>query len=177
MDNQRLVERIQRATKDMFSMMLGMEASELAPYEEQGMTESFDGIVSLVGIGGPWTGMGTVYCGAELALQVTEKMLMTEQTEVNEEVLDAMAELANIIVGNVKTSLEADLGPLVLSIPTVIFGRNYKALNVMGRSRLVAPFVVDGLSFSVKFCLVPREARQSGRTSGMFHQLTSGNLA
>ena len=53
-------------------------------------------------------------------------MLMTEASAVNEEVLDAMAELTNMVIGNVKTKLESQLGPLGLSIPTVVYGRNFK---------------------------------------------------
>jgi hypothetical protein len=37
-----------------------------------------------------------------------------------------MAELTNMIVGNVKTELECKLGPLGLSIPTVVYGRKVK---------------------------------------------------
>ena len=34
-------------------------------------------------------------------------MLMTESTAVNEEVLDAVAEMTNMIIGSVKTDLES----------------------------------------------------------------------
>ncbi len=53
-------------------------------------------------------------------------MLMTEAPSVNEDVLDAVAELTNMIIGNVKTELEAQVGPLGLSIPTVVYGRNFQ---------------------------------------------------
>ena len=42
---------------------------------------------------------------------------------MNEEVLDAMAQLTNMIVGSVKVELESKLGPLGLSVPTVVYGR------------------------------------------------------
>ncbi len=173
MDNQRVVELIVSSTKDVFSMMLGLEIEASDSYEEEGTTESFDGLVALVGMGGPWTGMGTVYCGTDLALKLTGTMFMTEQTVVNDEVMDAMAEMANMIVGNVKTALESDLGPMVLSIPTVIYGRNYKALNGMGKPRVVVPFQVEGHQFDVKFVLVQQQEKK-GRTSGMVQQMVEG---
>lgn len=172
MNNQQIIGLVQDATKEVFSMMLGMDPTSGDPYEETGATESFAGVVALVGIGGPWVGMGTIYCGTELALQVTGAMLMQEQNTVNDEVLDAMAELANMIVGNVKTILEEELGPLMLSIPTVIFGRNYQALNGMGKSRVVVPFEVAGHKMFVKFFLTRQEATQQGRQSGMAQMLT-----
>jgi chemotaxis protein CheX len=53
-------------------------------------------------------------------------MLLAEDSSVSEEVLDAIAEVTNMIIGHVKSSLERHLGPLGLSIPTVVFGRNFK---------------------------------------------------
>jgi chemotaxis protein CheX len=44
---------------------------------------------------------------------------MTEASSVDEDVLDAVAEITNMIIGSVKTDLEGELGPLGLSIPTV----------------------------------------------------------
>jgi chemotaxis protein CheX len=171
MNQERVIELIRNSTKEIFSMMLGMDVTNQEAFEEKSASESFVGVVSLVGIAGPWAGIGTVYCGTELALKLTSAMLMQEQASVNDEVLDAMAELANMIVGNVKTVLEEELGSLVLSIPTVIYGRNYKALNGMGRSRIVVPFIVDGMQMWVKFCLVKQESPAGGRYSGIIHTL------
>jgi chemotaxis protein CheX len=171
MNNERVIELIVSSTREVFSMMMGMEAVPGKAFEETSTTESFAGVVSLVGIGGPWAGIGTIYCGTELALKLTGTMLMEEQTVVSDDVLDAMAELANMIIGNVKTTLEEELGALVLSIPTVIYGRNYKALNGMGKARVVVPFTVEGKELCVKFCLVRQEETIGGRQSGIVHSL------
>ena len=69
---------------------------------------------------------GSISCTPALACRICSQMLMTESTAVDEEVLDAVAELTNMIIGSVKTDLEQHLGPLGLSIPTVVFGRNFK---------------------------------------------------
>jgi chemotaxis protein CheX len=154
MEEAKIVEMIRSATQEVFQTMLSMEAEPLESFTEHGASESFDGIVSLVGIAGAWSGTGSIYCGSELALQVTSTMFMTEETSVNQDVLDAMSELANMIVGNVKSMLESDLGPLGLSIPTVIYGRNYRALSGGMRERVVVPFQCNGQRLIVKFCLV-----------------------
>lgn len=148
-------------------MMLGVEAEIGEPYEESGTTETFSGIVSLVSISGDWAGMGSIYCGTELALRLTGMMLLDDQVStVNDDVLDAMAELGNMIVGNVKTMLEAELGPLSLSIPTVIYGRNYRALHGIGKTRIVVPFEVAGGTLTVKFYILPQATANRGRHSG-----------
>jgi chemotaxis protein CheX len=84
-------------------------------------------------------------------------MLMTETASVNDEVLDAVAELTNMIIGGVKTGLEATLGPLGLSIPTVVYGRNFKARGAGNAEWIVAPFTWDGEQLVVKLCLAPNE--------------------
>ena len=154
MDEAKITEMVRSATQEVFQTMLSMEAEPGESYMEQGTSESYDGLVALVGIAGKWTGMGSIYCTAELAMRVTSVMFMAEETSVNLEVLDAMSELANMIVGNVKSMLESELGPLGLSIPTVIYGRNYRALSGGARERLVVPFLCESHRIEVKICLV-----------------------
>ena len=171
MDEAKITEMVRAATDEVFRTMLSMEVEPGESYTEQGASESYDGLVALVGIAGAWTGTGSLYCTSELALRVTSTMFMTEETSVNLEVLDAMSELANMIIGNVKSMLETDLGPLGLSIPTVIYGRNYRALSGGNRERLVIPFHCEGQRMDVKICLV-RGSESSGagtRFAGALH--------
>jgi chemotaxis protein CheX len=167
MEEAKLVEMVRAATQDVFQTMLSREVQALDWYVARGLAESFDGIVSLVGIAGTWTGTGSVYCGSELAMEVASTMFMSQQTSVNQEVLDAMAELANIIVGNVKSMLEGELGPLGLSIPTVIYGRNYCALSGGSRQPIVVPFQCNGYRLEVKICLVKQMHASLAGTRGL----------
>jgi CheY-specific phosphatase CheX len=43
---------------------------------------------------------------------------------VDEEVLDAVGEITNMVVGGFKNLLEAHVGPLQMSIPSIVFGKN-----------------------------------------------------
>jgi chemotaxis protein CheX len=84
-------------------------------------------------------------------------MLMCEATAVNEEVLDAVAELTNMIVGSVKTELEHHLGPLGLSIPTVVYGRNFKTKSAGNAQWIVGRFRWDDDILVVSLCLEPKD--------------------
>ena len=84
-------------------------------------------------------------------------MLMTESTAVDEDVLDAVAELTNMIIGSVKTDLEEHLGPLGLSIPTVVFGRNFRTRSAGNTEWIVVRFHWDDDCLLVKLCLTPAE--------------------
>jgi chemotaxis protein CheX len=166
MEEAKITEMVRAATQEVFQTMLSMDVESGEPYMEHGASESYDGLVALVGIAGKWTGTGSLYCTTELALKVTSTMFMSDIAAVNLEVLDAMSELANMIIGNVKSMLESELGALGLSIPTVIYGRNYRALSGGNRERLVVPFECDGKRMDVKLCLV--EGSESGMAGTRF---------
>jgi len=149
-------ESVTKAALEVFSTMLGVEIRKGAVKLEKGQPGSNDGVVAFIGLAGAWAGTGSLGCSPALACRICSQMLLTESAAVDEEVLDAVAELTNMIVGNVKTDLEEQLGPLGLSIPTVVFGRNFKTKS--GSSEwIVVEFQWDDESFFVKLCLAPRE--------------------
>ena len=69
-----------------------------------------------MGLAGSWTGAGAIACTAEFC-KISAKLLMSEYSSVNEEVLDAVGEVTNMVIGNFKNSSEDLPGPLGLSIP------------------------------------------------------------
>ncbi len=82
-------------------------------------------------------------------------MAMAEHSAVTEEVLDAIGELGNMIIGNVKTELEGTEGPLAVGPPTVIFGRNYHARSSAVREWLVVPFQCGEDRLEIDIFLAP----------------------
>jgi hypothetical protein len=81
-----------------------------------------DVVSSWVDIIGPWTGSVVVTCAPATAAALTESVLMTRPPEVvdDEDVADALGELANVLGGNIKSVLpgESRLGlPRVGSAP------------------------------------------------------------
>jgi chemotaxis protein CheX len=77
---------------------------------------------------------------------------MADFQVIDSEVLDAMSEISNIIFGNVKTMLEEQVGLLGLSIPTVIFGRNFCTRSV-GEQWIAVPLRVDEQDLDLRMCL------------------------
>ena len=124
---QEIEQAIFAAARDVFGTMLNLPL-EIDPSVMRNdiEPEPFHGVVALVGIAGPWTGTGHISCTPQFAQKLAGALLMTEYGSVNDDVLDAVAEVANMIVGNVKTYFEERLGPLGLTVPTVIYGRNYQ---------------------------------------------------
>jgi chemotaxis protein CheX len=152
-----IVDCIASASVNVFTTMLGAEIRQGEVSLETGSPDANDGVVSLIGLAGTWTGAGSLSCSPVLACRVCSHMLMTESTSVNEEVLDAVAELTNMIIGSVKTDLEQHLGPLGLSIPTVVFGRNFKTRTTGNTEWIVVRFYWDDECLVVKVCLTRNE--------------------
>src|SRR3954447_18981097 len=110
--------------------MLGLTPEHQHAYQNAAAPLSGNGIVSLIGLAGTWVGTGSICCGVSLGCKVAGQLMMSEYDSVTDDVLDAVAEVTNMIIGNVKTALEDHFGPMGLSIPTVIYGRNFSSRTV-----------------------------------------------
>jgi len=155
--NEIIVKSVTESTLQVFSTMLGVEIASGVAAIETGMPEANEGVVSFIGVAGSWAGTGSVSCSPALACRICAQMLMCEAPAVNEEVLDTVAELTNMIVGSVKTDLEQHLGPLGLSIPTVVYGRNFKTKSAGSTEWIIVRFQWDEEPLVVKLCLEPKE--------------------
>jgi chemotaxis protein CheX len=148
---------IRHSVLEVFTTMLSVNLDPGEVLAEAPSPEPTEGVVSFIGLAGAWAGTGTIMCSAAVACRICSQMLMAEAQSVNEDVLDAIAELTNIVVGSVKNDLEQHLGPLGLSIPTVVFGRNFKTKSSAHAEWVVERFRWDGEDFLVKICLAPTE--------------------
>ena len=146
---------IRAATGEVFSVMLGIDvAAGDAQMAQAGQNHS--GVVAVLGLTGAWGGSGQLSCESALALRIASKLLMADYEAVDEEVLDAIAEVANMIVGNVKTTLENTLGPMELSAPAVFFVGDF-ATRVVGNPQMVrVPFTCAEGSLTVQIVLKSR---------------------
>jgi len=157
-----IVSSIRAAAEEVFATMLGADLAFLESYYNKGPSHPLDGVICLIGMAGKWTGTGTISCSAEFACHIASMMLMAEYTVVDAEVLDAVAEIANMILGNVKTELEKKLGPMGMSIPTAIFGKNFLAKSYGDDSWTVVVFECQGQKLEVKLFLKPGSTAATG---------------
>jgi chemotaxis protein CheX len=156
-----LSEAIKTATHDVFSTMLGAELKPGDVYVEKQEAAPASGIVSLIGLAGPWVGTGSLSCPASFACRIASQMLMTEYPAISEDVLDAVAEITNMIIGNVKTTLENRLGSMLLSTPTVIYGHNFQTRSARNQEWTVVPFDWDSERMCVQVCIAPNPDAES----------------
>lgn len=150
-----IIDGIYSATAKVFSTMLGTEVVAGEAVNEEAAPGPTEGVVSLIGLAGVWVGTGSISCDSATACKLSSQFLMTEFSSVTEDVLDAIAELTNMIIGNFKTRLEERLGPMGLSIPTVIYGRNFTTRTLSTKNWTLIPFESAFGRFDVHICVAP----------------------
>lgn len=156
--HENLIEVVRTTTIEVFSTMLGVEVAALAPTVAKQLTTRNSGLVAIVGMAGAVSGSGSFCLSQNLACRVSSRFLMQdpEFDEVNDDVLDAVAELSNMIVGGLKTILEEQFGPMGLSIPQIVFGENYVTRSSSAGDRIAIPFECQdgGEIFNVVICII-----------------------
>ncbi len=155
LDPEVVIKSVVDSVTEVFDMMLGMEVSFNGSLTESQKSES--GLIALVGITGEWGGSGIFCCGPEFANRICEFMIGAApgKLAVDHEVMDVIAEVTNMIVGNVKNYLEPVTGSLAISIPTVIHGRNFQFRNIAGLKGTTLSFSTGEDLFEVRFALAP----------------------
>jgi chemotaxis protein CheX len=155
MDRQEIIEAVHSATSLVFSTMMDLEVLTGPAHIETTSPSTTEGVMAFVGLAGPWVGSGVIACGSATACRLSSLFLMAETSEVNEDVLDAVGELANMIFGNFKTAAEVVVGPLGLSVPTVIYGKNFVSRSLGKSEWIVIPFECPDGPFEIRIWFTP----------------------
>ena len=110
------------AAQEVFTSML---SAQLTREDTKGESVApFDGVMSFVGLTGEWSGTGLLICDGAVACDVASRLLMTSCEGNTDEVLDAVGEVTNMVIGSLKNWLEGHLGAMNMSTPTVVYGKN-----------------------------------------------------
>jgi chemotaxis protein CheX len=173
MDKNTLASFIFSAAEETFATMLGLQVTRgETSADNPETTTATERVVALIGLAGYYNGTGIISCSPELACKLSSQMLMSDLRVIDSEVLDAMSEISNIIFGNVKTMLEEQVGLLGLSIPTVIFGRNFCTRSV-GEQWIAVPLKVDEHDLDLRMCL---SQNHSSAKQNMVRQPVSASI-
>ncbi|MCD6507354.1 chemotaxis protein CheX [Candidatus Poribacteria bacterium] len=98
-------------------------------------------ITALIGLSGKARGTVALLFPAKTALMITRRFLETDKIfKIDDTVIDAVAEMVNIVAGSAKRQLSDELGLIKLSLPTVVRGRNFEIKYPTGSVWLQIPF-------------------------------------
>ncbi|RII29985.1 MAG: chemotaxis protein CheX [Geobacter sp.] len=152
MNEEQLAKYVIDATREVFSTMVMMDPADDYPIKEP-LNRFRCSITGMVGFAGTYSGVVSIHCPVALALKITSSMLGMECEEVNEDLNDAIGEIANMLGGNVKQVLSKGGLDVKLSIPTVISGEDYTINSLSDSDCVVIPFNIDDDRFIVGLTL------------------------
>lgn len=108
-----------RVVEAVFETMLGLAVEPV----ETPWTAAPDRVTAAVYFVGLWNGAIVLECSPSQACSFTQLLLSGERpTVINDDVRDALGELANMLAGNLKSVLPRGAG---LSVPSITVGTDY----------------------------------------------------
>lgn len=166
---------VRSAVENVCGTMLGCEVVVGKTRQIGHPLQESDGVVALLGMAGPWVGTGALTCKPELACKLAGAFLLTEYDTVNDDVLDAVAELANMVIGNLKVAIEEEVGEMGLSTPTTIFGASFTTKIGGSEEWTLIPVEVCGGELLVQICILPNDrGKANNRADLVGHMLVRG---
>lgn len=144
-----LAKCISEATQEIFQSMLMAEARPAAPIQTRS-NKFTDSVSGLVGLAGNYRGMLAIHVPNAVAMSITSKFLFMEIEEIDDDVKDAIGELANMLAGSVKSMLTETGSGLKLAIPSAISGTEYEVECLSDAEGVIVPFSMDEGEFLVE---------------------------
>ncbi len=140
------------STQDIFSsmMMLDVTPGESFKRSDEKLSNSISGII---GLAGNTKGMLAIHMTNQAALAVTTAFLGMDVEEIDEDVRDAIGELANMLAGSIKSILDPGGSDIKLSMPSAIYGEDYTIDCLADAQSVTVPFAFDGMGFMVELQL------------------------
>jgi chemotaxis protein CheX len=129
---------LELASREVFEIMLGCKL-ELQAEPPSALGD----ITAMVGLAGQLCGLLTLRCTTKSAAIMTSKMLGVAVDQVDEQMCDALGEIANMVAGNFKNKLTGMADKCMLSVPTVITGSDYSCRSMANTGPMELIFLFE----------------------------------
>lgn len=145
-------QQIIAATEEIFSSMLMLEVAPGVPFKRSNEPLK-NSISGLIGLAGKSKGLLAIHLPDATAIAITTAFLGIEVAEIDDDVRDAIGELANMLGGSIKSALDPLGGDIQLSMPSAIYGEEYAIDCLADALKVTVPFELDGSTFLVELQL------------------------
>jgi chemotaxis protein CheX len=138
-------ENLDKSVDEVFSTMLGVhcESGEYPIGHEPEL------VTAVVGFGGAMSGACVLRMGQTIAIRMASKMTGMNIAELDDTVTDAAGEICNMLAGTWKGHVpEVSVG-CMLSVPTVVTGRDYQIHVQKPEFRIGRAYHFEGHLFEV----------------------------
>lgn len=142
-------QHIIESTQEIFSSMIMLDIAPGEPFKRNDdcLRNSISGII---GLAGTTKGLLAIHLSNDAALAVTTAFLGMDVDQINEDVRDAVGELANMLGGSLKAVLDPNGSDIQLSMPSAIHGEEYSVDCLANASTVSVPFKVEDHRFTVE---------------------------
>jgi|SRR5882672_547308 len=146
---------INETVRDLFETMLATKAEPTADPVPKGP----DTITAIMAFVGSWKGDLLLECGRGQALAFAQRFLQTDDLDPHsEDVTSTVAEMSNIIAGNLKVVLPAGVS---MGTPSVVEGGHYDVRICGAKVINETFFVTDAGPFAIR--LIEASGQNKGR--------------
>ena len=145
-------QHIIESTQEIFSSMIMLEVSPGEPFKRND-DRLKDSISGIIGLAGATKGLLAIHLPKATALTVTTAFLGMEVGEIDENVRDAVGELANMLGGSIKSVVDPNGSDVQLSMPSAIYGEEYSVDCLADAETITVPFSFDEHHFMVELQL------------------------
>ncbi len=146
-----LAQIVIQATTEIYDTMIMADIHTEPPLSEplRDFTRYVSGIVGLAGL---CQGMLAIHAPEKVAMGITNDFLGMEVESVDDDVKDAISELANMVGGSVKPALSPNGKDIQLSLPSVFHG-DYTVKYFTQAHYVIVPFNISSGQFYVELQL------------------------
>lgn len=153
MTEDELVKRLIKDVQDVFITMVGVEDLMHLPIQIDITTHFKECLTAMVGLAGTYNGMVNVHIPWQLAISLTSSMLGMAVSEIDDDVNDAMGEIANMVAGSFKQHLSKGGSDIHLSTPSVVNGADYNVSSGDNLENITLRFATDEEWFMVSLTI------------------------
>ncbi len=147
-----LREQIINSTIEIFTSMVMMDITvSESQCDEYGTLE--ETITGVIGLAGTRKGVMAVHIPHKVAFAITSNFLGIDIDDINEDVEDAIGEIANMLGGNIKSILSEKGRDIDLSLPSTVSGKEYGFQTIKGAEKVLITFNSDVGNFLVELQL------------------------
>lgn len=122
------------------------------PYAKTNDTAQGD-VSGIIGMTGDAIGSLALTFDEGCIIDLTNKMLNENHTEINKEVLSTVGEITNMISGASRKLMEKDNLKVFAAIPAIVFGKGHTLRHIVKGPSIVIPFQTQGGKFVIDVCL------------------------
>lgn len=146
-----LINPFLESTLHVLKTIAGIDAEKGKPYLKKDNVARGD-VSGVIGLAGDLNGIISVTFTEKCILYIVTGMFGEEVKELNEEIGDAVGEIANMISGQARQKLEALGTNLQAAIPSVVMGKDHSIQHLTKQPIIALPFSTKGGEFTIEIC-------------------------